>query len=73
MCKCNECDRKDTDKCIRILEAINHQQTETMHFIELDALKHNYDNLLKGIEKMIQLMSSESFWKIRNIEQEKRN
>lgn len=73
MCKCNECDRKDTDKCIRILEAINHQQNESMQTIEIEALKYNYNNLLKGIEKMFQLMSSESFWKIRNIEQEKRN
>lgn len=72
MCKCNECDKKDTDNCIRILEAISHQQNETMTTIQLEALKHNYDNLLKGIEKMIQLMSSESFWKIRDIENRKK-
>ena len=71
MCKCNECDKRATENCIRILEAVSHQQTETMYIIQLKALKYNYDNLLKGIEKMIQLMSSESFWKIRSIEQEK--
>ncbi len=73
MCKCNECDKKDTDNCIRIMEMCSFQQTETMKDIELVALKHNYDNLLKGIEKMIRLMSSEAFWKVRNIEQEKRD
>lgn len=71
MCKCNECDKKDTENCIRILEAVGHQQNESMQTIEIETLKHNYDNLLRGIEKMIQLMSSESFWKIKSIEQEK--
>lgn len=73
MCKCNDCDKKDTETCIRIMESCNSQQIETMNHIELEALKHNYDNLLKGLEKMIQLMSSESFWKVRSIEQEKRD
>lgn len=71
MCKCNECDKKDTENCIRIMEACSSQQIEIMNHIELVALKHNYDNLLKGVEKMIQTMSSESFWKVRSIEQEK--
>jgi len=71
MCKCNECDRKDTENCIRILEAVRHQQNKTMQTIEIETLKYNYNNLLKGIEKVFQLMSSESFWKIRSIEQEK--
>ena len=73
MCKCNECDRKDTENCIRILEAVGYQQNETMQTIEIEALKCNYNNLLKGIEKVFRLISSESFWKIRNIEQEKRD
>lgn len=68
MCKCSECDRKDTENCVRIMESCTHQQTETMHRIEIETLKNNYNNLLKGIEKMIQLMASESFWKIRDIE-----
>lgn len=71
MCKCNECDKKDSDNCIRILEKVGYQQTETMYVIQLESLKHNYDNLLKGVEKMIQLMSSESFWKIKSIERKK--
>ena len=70
MCKCNECNKKDTENCIRILESVGYQQTETMHNIELETVKHNYNNLLKGLEKMIQLMSSESFWKARCVEKE---
>ncbi len=72
MCKCNECDKKNTENCIRLMEACSSQQIETMNHIELEALKNNYDNLLKGIEKMVQTMSLESFWKVRSIEQEKR-
>ncbi len=68
MCKCNECDKKDTEMCCRIIESVSHGQRETMTTIQIEALKHNYDNLLKGIEKMIQTMASESFWKIRDIE-----
>lgn len=71
MCKCDECDKKDTENCIRVIEFVGLHQTETMLTIELDTLKHNYDNLLKGIEKMIQLMSSEAFWKARDIENRK--
>lgn len=68
MCKCNECDKKDTENCIRILEIVGYQQTKTMSTIEMKCLQDSYNNLLKGIEKMIQLMSSEAFWKIRDIE-----
>ncbi len=70
MCKCNKCDKINTEHCIRIMESCSSQQRETMQQIEIDALRHNYDNLLKGIEKMIQTMASESFWKIQNIEKE---
>lgn len=73
MCKCNECDKKDSDNCMRILEEISHQQTETMKIIEIESLKYNYNNLLKGVEKMIQLMSSEALWKIKNIERENKS
>ncbi len=62
MCKCNECDKYGTENCIRSIESCSHQQTETMKVIEIEALKHNYDNLLRGIEKMIQTMSQASFW-----------
>ncbi len=68
MCMCNECNKKDTENCIRIMESCSHQQSETMLHIELEALKHSYNNLLKGIEKMITLIGSESFWKIRDVE-----
>ena len=68
MCKCNECDRKDTENCIIILETVGHQQNETMMTIEMEALKHNYNNLLKGMEKVFQLISQEQFYKIKNIE-----
>ena len=71
MCKCNECDKKDTENCIRTMELLSTQQNEAIQTIELETLKHNYDTLLKGIEKMIQLMASESFWRVRGIE--KRN
>ena len=71
MCKCNECDKKDTEDCIRSLEFVSQHQMETMKDIQLKCLQDNYNNLLKGIEKMIQLMSSESFWKIRDIENRK--
>lgn len=70
MCNCKTCDKKDTEMCIRVIESVSHSQTETMHQIEMNALKYNYDNLLKGIEKMITLMGSESFWKVRDIEKE---
>ncbi len=64
MCKCNECEKKNTENCIRIMESCSSQQVETMHVIEIEALKHNYENLLRGMEKMIQTMSQASFWKI---------
>lgn len=73
MCKCNECDKKDTENCVRIMESCTAQQTETMKDIEIICLKSNYDELIRGTEKIIKLLSSESFWKIRSIEQEKRN
>ena len=65
MCKCNECNKKDTENCIRIMESCSSQQVETMHIIEIEALKHNYENLLRGMEKMIQKMSQASFWEIK--------
>ena len=68
MCKCKDCNKKDTEMCIRIIEAVGHQQNETMMTIEMEALKHNYNNLLKGIEKVFQLISQEQFYKIKNIE-----
>lgn len=71
MCKCNECDKNDTENCIRVIESFSHQQAESLNTIELESLKCNYDNLLKGMEKMIQLIASESFWKVRDIEQRK--
>ena len=68
MCKCNECDKKNTEDCIRVLEFVTQHQMETMKDIELKCLQDNYNNLLRGIEKMIQTIASESFWKIRDIE-----
>ena len=68
MCKCKDCDKKDTEICIRRMEAVGHLQNETMMTIENVALKHNYDNLLKGLEKVFQLISQEQFYKIKNIE-----
>ena len=68
MCKCNECDKKDTEDCIRALEFVSQHQMETMKDIQLKCLQDNYNNLLKGLEKMIQTIALESFWKIRDIE-----
>lgn len=62
---------KDTENCIRIMESNAYHQKETMHVIELEALKYNYNNILKGIEKMMTLIGSESFWKVRNLESQK--
>ena len=70
MCKCNECEKKNTENCIRIMESCSQQQTETMHIIEIEALKNNYNNLLKGMEKMIQTMSQASFWEVMYKEKE---
>ncbi len=71
MCKCNECNKKDTENCIRMLELHSHQQAETMNYIELDTLKRNYNNLLGGMEKMMHTMSQASFWEIMYKEQER--
>ncbi len=30
MCKCHECNKKDTENCIRLIESVNHNQMETM-------------------------------------------
>jgi len=49
MCICNQCDKKDTENCIRIMESMSFQQLETMNHIHLETLKCNYDNLLKGL------------------------
>lgn len=70
MCKCNECNKKDTENCIRIVESHSNHQVETMHVIEIEALKHNYENLLRGMEKMIHTMSQASFWEIMYKEKE---
>lgn len=68
MCKCNECDKKDTEMCCRILETVRYQQNETMQKIQIEALKNNYNNLLRGMEKITQLISQDQFYRIKEIE-----
>ena len=64
MCKCEECDKKDKENCVRMMEAHTAQNMETMHIIEIEALKHDNANHWNYIEKLLQLISSESFWKV---------
>ena len=73
MCKCDTCDKYNTECCIRIMESSSAQQIETLHQIQIESLQCNYNNLLKGIEKMITLMGSESFWKVNDTEQFNKN
>lgn len=64
MCKCNECDKQETENCIRLMEANTAQNMETMKDIHIDALKNDIANHWKYIEKLLQLISQESFWRI---------
>jgi len=64
MCKCNKCDKQGTENCIRLMEAHTSHNMETMHVIEIEALKHDIASHWNYIEKLLQLISSESFWKV---------
>jgi len=64
MCKCNECDKYGTENCTRMMEKLTNQNMETMHIIEIEALKQDNANHWKYIEKLLRLISSESFWKV---------
>lgn len=72
MCKCNECDKQGTENCIRLMEAHTAQNMETMRIIEIDALKTNITNQWKYIEKLIHLISQESFWRVNATELQKK-
>ena len=64
MCKCEECDKQGTENCIRLMEAHTAQNMETMRILQIESLKHENASHWKYIEKLLQLISSESFWKV---------